>query len=216
MSDQKKKFEERKRKVSEVLRNDPTNIVERMEELGFSYVVEDYNDDSEIAEENAAKPNNLDERYIVEYLEGKDPPTNDILSNWTKVTSLDEPNYPLFRRYFRDGNRQLKNLIIHGLRINPTDRNMLANISFFHIHCPILKEIIELYTKACLEAPDNEVFEDIVFEFDDVTRYSGYDAILALSELFKEDDEKVALLQKIICERNKVFGAFHYKEGAVH
>lgn len=200
----KEVFWERVREVSEIMRRRPHNAIEALEALGFTYVVEDGEDEADIAEERAAMPQNTAERNLVEYLDGDAPPDETMLALWRDVTEAEEPNYPLYRRYFRAGNARLKALLLFGLEHNPADRELLSDLSFFHLFSPMLKELIALYSRACDAEDDPDRFTVLAGDFDDFTYDSGYEALLALQERYPSGSEKAVLVQKLFAEREKL------------
>src|SRR3954452_18407710 len=114
---------ERMRAVSEVFRRHPHDIVEEMEKLGFHYVVDDGGRaEAELLGERLASPANVEQQSLVEYFNGSMPPDERILEAWGAERDALEPNYALWRRYFRSGNKKLKMLIIFGLEREPADR----------------------------------------------------------------------------------------------
>ena len=58
-------FHARVRTVSDIFFRHPHNAIEELERLGFTYVVDDSEDENEIAEERAAEPRSMDEKTLV-------------------------------------------------------------------------------------------------------------------------------------------------------
>jgi hypothetical protein len=95
----------RMRAVSEAFRRHPHDIVEGMEKLGFHYVVDEGRAEAELSEERLASPVNARQQSLVEYFNGSTPPDERILEVWRAERDAPEPNYALWRRYFRSGNK---------------------------------------------------------------------------------------------------------------
>jgi hypothetical protein len=92
------------------------NAVEEIEKLGFTYVVDENENGDEIGEERSARPITADQVSLVSYLESTVSPDEHWLTLWRSETRLDDTPFSLWRRYFRAGNTQLKNLLLFGFR----------------------------------------------------------------------------------------------------
>ena len=193
-------FRERVRIVSEAFRRRPHNVIDELEKLGFVYETDDREDEEEIAEECAALPRTANEKTLVEYFESNSRPNNDLLTTWKQATNVDQPNYPLFRRYLRAGNVQLKALLLFGLERNPADRELLSDMSFFHVFTPMLKELIALYTHACNHENNLECFASLAQDFDDNTHASGYEALIALRDRYPADSCKAECIEQLLTQ----------------
>jgi hypothetical protein len=174
--------------VNEIFRDNPENYREELARLGFQWVDDGYPE--EIEEEENATVENGDQRMLVSYFNGDIELSDKILDAFIKEKSKDEPNYPLLRRYFRQGNKRLKALIYRGLEIDPTDKGFLNDLSFFHEFQPMLGELIERYTDACRLQEDMNEFSELVRDFYYNTAPDGYEAYEALKEIYGLDTSK--------------------------
>ncbi|MDA9983006.1 hypothetical protein N9H39_09825 [Gammaproteobacteria bacterium] len=66
---EKLKYEMKRDKVSEIIRNHPRDYIAKLEEIGFEYY-EDDEDEEEIEERNA-KPENQRQKELVDYFENR-------------------------------------------------------------------------------------------------------------------------------------------------
>ncbi len=106
---------------------------------------------------------------MVEYFNGSMPPDERTLEAWRAERDAPEPNYALWRRYFRSGNKKLKMLIVFGLEREPTDRALLSDLSFMHIFSPMLKELVGKYLAACDVEEDHAKFAALAQDFENHT-----------------------------------------------
>lgn len=107
--------QEKAEAVSHLFRRRPHNLIEKIEKLGFTYRVDDSEDAEDIAEERAARPKTTVQTVLV----------------WREETQRNNTPFPLWRRYFRAGNAQLKKLILFGLDRDATDRDLLDSLTAF-------------------------------------------------------------------------------------
>lgn len=152
--------------VSHLFRRRPHNLIEKIEKLGFTYRVDDSEDAEDIAEERAARPKTTAQTVLVYYLDGADTPTESLLALWREETQRNNTPFPLWRRYFRAGNAQLKKLILFGLDRDATDRDLLDSLSFLHSFLPMPKELLTRYKLACDQESDPQRFRELVQDFD--------------------------------------------------
>ena len=199
-TDERKQFREKSAKVSHILRERPYDSIAELEKLGFDYVSDGEDDATDIAEEQAATPNTDLQKQLVIFFEGSKPPTDMLVSDYLTELERDEPNYPLFRRYFRQGNTQLLALLRHGLDQNPTSPDLLNGLGFYHIFSPILKELISCYSKACEMEQDMSRYRQLAHDFHINCSASGYEALCALDETLQQDDPKKAVLRDLMSE----------------
>ena len=190
----------RMRAVSEAFRRHPHDIVEQMEKLGFHYVVDGGRAEADLLEERLASPANFQQQSLVEYFDGSMPPDERIVEVWRAERDAPEPNYALWRRYFRSGNKNLKMLIVFGLEREPTDRALLSDLSFMHIFSPMLKELISKYLAACDVEEDHAKFAALAQDFENHTYASGYAALVALSGRYPAGSFKVSYIEKLLME----------------
>ena len=83
-------------------------------------------------EEKLAKPENPNQELLIAYFEGDLELSDQMLDAFLTEKNSDAPNYPLFRKYFKSGNENLKRLIISGLKRSPADMGFLSDLTFFH------------------------------------------------------------------------------------
>lgn len=199
---QKMKTELLFEQVRKVIKDNPPDWRNQLEMIGFKWHEEEENDNKEITEENRALPDNENQKYLVSYFEGNLPLDENLLSIFTQEKNSNQPNYPLFGRYFRKGNDRLKALIVFALSKYPTDESYLWDLVFFHEHKNILKEVITAYIVACTKEQDLNNFEKLSRNFWYYTAADEYDALYALQEVFSENLEKIAIIENIIKERD--------------
>jgi hypothetical protein len=190
----------RMRAVSEAFRRHPHDIVEEMEKLGFHYVVDGGRAEAELSEERLASPVNARQQSLVEYFNGSIPPDERMLEIWRAERDAPEPNYALWRRYFRSGNKNLKMLIVFGLEREPTDRALLSDLSFMHIFSPMLKELVSQYLAACDVEEDHAKCTALAQDFENHTYASGYAALMALHGRYPAGSFKASCIDKLIME----------------
>ena len=70
-------------RVNEIFRNHPKDHIAKMEELGFEYFEDDYDDDEEIEERNA-RPENQRQRDLVAYFENKKKLSKKIFESYSE------------------------------------------------------------------------------------------------------------------------------------
>jgi len=189
-------------KVDEIFRNHPKDYIAKLEELGFSYFEDD--DDSEELEEGNAKPENQRQRDLVAYFENKKKLTKEIFESYSKEKSADDPNYPLIRKYFKEGNKNLKTLLLYGLDNYPGRIDLLSDLSFFHEFENILSILISYYTQACVDQQNLDTFAELAKDFYYSTKPDDYEAYYALRELFEPETEKRKIIDFLIMEEEEV------------
>lgn len=182
--------------VNEAIKSNPDNWRASLEDLGFEWHDdEDY--DQILKEESEAVPENLKQEYLVAYYEGHAGLNKQTIDAFIDERDSDNPNYPLFRRYFRQGNKYLKELLLLCLSEHPTDRDFLSDLVFFHEYTNILRELIQAYIKACIEESNIEMFKELTRDFYYNTKPDGYDALYELTEIFKNNREKISIIYDI-------------------
>lgn len=187
------KFEQ----VAKVIKEDPKNWSNRLEDIGFFWEDDGYDDQEEL-EEKLAKPENINQEFLVGYFDGHISFTEAVLKTFLEERESDNPNYPLFRKYFKSGNEQLRQLLLYGLSKTATDIDLLSDLTYFHEYRNILGELISLYLKACEDEQDVDKFEEIVMDFYYATKPDGYDALYELNEKLKQDNIKRETVKKLI------------------
>ena len=164
--------------------------------LGFEWLDDDYPD--EVEEENNAVPENKNQELLVAYFNGEVEFSHELVEIFLKEKLSNSPNYALLRRYFRQGNRNLKTLICHGLEMNPTDDGFLNDLSLIHEFHPMLGELIERYTEACRIQEDLDSFSELAQDFFYNTSLDGYEAYHALKEIYASDTPKGKVIDSLV------------------
>jgi hypothetical protein len=187
--------------VSEIFRTRPRNYIGALEEIGFEYHEED---DHEEIEERNAKFENQNQMELAAYLEGKQDPSDAILKIFFAEKDSERQNLPLIRRYFKEANQKLKALILYGLDHYPERIDLLSDLSYFHEFENILSLLISHYTRACFNEMNLQVFAELADDFYYATKPDGYEALIALRELFAPDTEKRKIVDFLISEEAEV------------
>ncbi len=184
-------------KVAKAIREDRKNWITQLEDIGFHWVDDGYGDE-ELVEEEQARPENPNQELLVAYFEGSTQFSEQILAAFLPEKYVEEPNYPLFRKYFRHGNENLKKMILSGLEGNPADIGLLSDLAFFHEFKNILSEMIGYYLMGCEHEKDPRLFEELVLDFYYNTEPDGFDALYELCEKYGPDSEKGMIVREII------------------
>jgi hypothetical protein len=195
-------------KVREIFRDNPNNPMEALEDIGFTWYDDDY--PSEEDEENSAGPENQNQEDLVEFFQGVEEPSDVILETFLAEKASDTPNLPLFRKYFRVANQNLKALILWALEHYPDRIDLLQDLGFFHEFGNILSTVIEHYTRACESQENMDTFTNLAQEFYYTTQPDGYDAYHALKDVFPVGSAKRALVDFLIAEEDSEDG--HVRE----
>ena len=193
-------FEKEKRKlvfkeVARVIKEHPKNYAEKLAELGFTWMDDEV--DEEAVEERAATIRTDNERYLVGYLEGETGLSDQVLDTYLVEKNSDALNYPLFRRYFKRGNDRLKELLMYGLKKQPTDIGLLSDLAYYHEFRNILGELIEAYMTACGREHELERFSQLVMSFYLDTVPDGFDAFHELEQVCSRGSEKWDAIQSV-------------------
>ena len=176
-------------KAAKAIKEDPKNWIKQLEDIGFEYFDDGYGDEEEL-EEKLAKPENPNQELLVDYFEGDIELSDQMLDAFLTEKDSDSPNYPLFRKYFKSGNENLKRLIISGLKRSPAAIGLLSDLAFFHEFKNILSELIEYYLIACDHEQNLQNFEKLALQFYYDTDPDGFDALYELSEKYRPDSDK--------------------------
>jgi hypothetical protein len=187
-------------KVDEIFRTQPDNYISALEETGFKYYDED---DPEEIEERDAKPENQNQRDLVEYFEGAKELSEEILATFFTEKDTEEPNLPLIRKYFKQTNQNLKSLILYGLDHYPARIDLLSDLAYFHEFENILSTLISYFTPACMNQMNLETFTELAQEFYYVTIPDGYEALYALRDLFEPNTDKRKIIDFLIQEKQE-------------
>ena len=191
-------------KVSDVFQNNPTDWRKDLEEIGFTWVDDSSEEDEE---EINAVAENTNQEYLVAYFENKVDFNSSLITIFKQETETDNPNYPLFRRYFKSGNSRLIQLLEAGLADAPTNQTLLSGLGYFHENNNILSKLIRIYTIACEKEQDMEKFKELCFDFFIYTQPDGSDALANLKLIFQADEKKLKVLGDVtamISDRDEV------------
>lgn len=178
--------------VSRIFNEHPNNYISRLEEIGFVY--HDDGPGEEEQEEAVAKPENKNQKDLIAFFNGNIPLSNEIVEKFLEERRCSDPNYPLFRKYFRQANKHLLSLILHGLLQDPVLIELLSDLTYFHEHQNILSTVVEHYTVACDLQYNLETFSELAMDFYYATLADDYDALYALKEWYPIDSEKRAIV----------------------
>jgi hypothetical protein len=181
--------------VSKVIRENPKNWAKKLEELGFQWVDDEYDEDE--VEENSARPENLNQGLLVAYFDGAVKFSEQVLEAYLAERASPTPNFPLIRKYFKRGNEHLRRLLIFGLERRPTDIGLLNDLGFFHEVSSILADVIHYYLKACKEEHDMRNFEELALSFYYDTMPDDFDAFYELEQHMAPGSDKAKIVQKI-------------------
>lgn len=174
--------------VSQIFKKHPDDYISKLEELGFTYHDDDY--DEEEQEEAIAKSLNNNQEYLVSYFNGDTPLSEKTLEIFLEERRSPAPNFPLIRKYFRQTNKHLLSLLLHGLNQYPVLDELLTDLAYFHEFQNILSTVIKHYTIACDEQENLETFSELAMDFYYATLADGYDALYALREKYPVGSDK--------------------------
>jgi hypothetical protein len=182
--------------VKDTFVNHPKDWVNKLEEGGFTWVDDGYGKQEELDEQNAI-PVTLNQEYLVAYFVGSVELDQKVLEAFESEKSSELPNYPLIRRYFKQGNPNLKRLLLFGISKAPTNLGFLSDLSFFNEFSPILPEMIELYINAGVKEESHQAFEELVRDFYCATVGYDFDAFHALAQLFLPGTDKRSIVDRV-------------------
>lgn len=192
------KEKERYNKVKEALKT--TSRQDRnakLSEMGFEYVEEE-SDDTEKYEENNAVPANKRQKVIVKYFENQCDLTPDVIQNFLIEIENEEPNYPLLRKYFKQGGAHIVKLLQESLILYPRRESLLNALAYFSVYNEnIFSNLIKAYNFACKTEHDLKLFKEIVKSFYINVSSHDYDVFLSLKELCKDNKQKLDTLIEI-------------------
>jgi len=194
-------------RINEIFKTKPEHYRTELAMLGFELLDSDYPD--EVEEENNAVPENKNQELLVGYFNGEVEFSYELMEVFLKEKISSSPNYALFRRYFRQGNDNLKTLIYHGLEMDPTDDGLLNDLSLIHEFHPMLGELIERYTEACIIQEDLDSFSELAQDFFYNTTLDGYEAYNALKEIFGSDTPKGKVVDSLVYIEEALSGQPH-------
>jgi hypothetical protein len=191
--------EDRMAEVSEIIRNHPRDYRERLEEVGFEWQDDDTDQqlyEEEAREEHAAVPKTQNQLRLIHFLDHGGRLTRRVLDAYLEERYSETSNIPLIRKYFKLANPNLKAILLKGLADNPTDLDLLDDLSYFSEFDSMLGELIHFYTAACLKETDLERFSQLAQDFHMNTYDQGYDALQELSTIFPSGT-KGAVIQNL-------------------
>lgn len=188
-------------KVAEAFADDSDNHPELLEQLGFEFF-DDESEKSEQQEEKIAQPQNARQQRLVDYFEGHTELSETQLEDFLSEKEAEEPNYALMRRYFKQGNEQLLQLLRFALTKQATRTDLLHDLYFFHLNRNIQIELIHRYLQACELERDIEHFSSLVEDFRVATRGINVDVLQQLSQAFSVDTAKGQKIRKIKAAMN--------------
>ena len=113
---------------------------------------------------------------------------------------IDNPNYPLIRKYYKEANKNLKSLLLYGLDNFPGRIDLLSDLAYLHEFEHILGILITYYTQACIDQENLETFSGLVKNFYYSINPDGYEAYYALRELFEPGTDKRRIIDFLIAE----------------
>jgi hypothetical protein len=173
--------------VSEIIKNHPRDFRERLEAAGFEWQDDDYDllYEEEAREEGSAVPETENQQQLVTFLDFGGPVTQTILEAYLQERHAETANLPLIRKYFKKANPNLKAILLEGLAVNPTDADLLDDLSYFSEFDSMLGELIHFYTEACHKELDTERFAALAHDFHMNTFEQGYDALHELATIFQ-------------------------------
>ena len=186
-------------KVDEIFRTQPDNYISALEDIGFTYYEDDYDDNEEIEEANA-KPENQNQKDLVAYFNGEKELSDRIIKIFLEEKETENPNLPLIRKYFKSANQNLKSLILYGLDHYPGRLDLLSDLGFFHEFENILSTLITYYTQACVDQQNLETFAELAQDFYYTTIPDGYEALYALRDLFEPGTDKREIIDILFAE----------------
>jgi len=168
-----------------------------LDQLGVAWL---HGDDSEeeLIEEHRARAENSNQRQLVAFFNGSEPPSDRVLEVFQSEMRADEPNDPLFRRFFRSRNDNLKCLLEYGLLKYPTDPNLLYDFGYFHQFQNCLNDVVGHYMHACSLEMDLPSFEILARDFHEITLDDGFEALQEMRQRFLDNDDKRRIIERLI------------------
>jgi len=178
--------------ISRILRENPHDYIAKLEEIGFIYHDDDI--DHEEQEEAEARPLNANQEYLVSFFDGAIPLSEKTVEIFLEERRSRQPNLPLIRKYFKQANKHLLSLLLHGLHRYPVSDELLSDLAYFHETQNILSILIDHYTAACEKQQNLEAFSELALDFFYATLPDGYDALHALKEKYPPGTTKRSVL----------------------
>ena len=187
---------DRMAQVSEIIKKHPHDFRERLEEVGFEWHDDEIDllYEEETKEERMAVPETENQRRLVHFLDTGGNVTRQVLDAYLEERYSETPNLPLIRIYFKQANPNLKAILLKGLAANPTDLDLLDDLSYFSEFDNMLGELIHFYTNACFKETDMERFSLLAQDFHVNTHDQGYDALQELTTIFRSGTKGAVIL----------------------
>jgi hypothetical protein len=192
-----KAVKEKYDKTRKILKNTPrSERYSKLVELGFEYIEEE-DDGIEKQEEDKAKPLNHRQKILVKYFEGKSHLSSDIIEQFILEIEGGDANYPLLRKYFKQGDKSILALLKQALVIYPLRASLINAFVFLSEHNNVFSELISAYTNACKREESISSFENLVRGFYMNTSKHDYDVFLSLREICKNNQQKLEIISKV-------------------
>ena len=182
--------------VDQIIKKYPKDHISKLEEIGFVY--HDDEKDEEELEEEAAKPLNANEEYLVSFFDGEIPLSDETCEIYLEERRNPNQNYPLVRKYFKSGNKNLLSMILHGLDLFPVSEELLSDLAFFHEYYGMLQILVDRYMTACENQENLEAFSELVMEFYYSIGSDEYNVLYALIKKFSVGTNKRKVIDFLI------------------
>jgi len=184
-------------KTQEILKNSHrSERYSKLVELGFEYIEEE-DDRIEKQEEDNAKSLNNRQKTLVKYFEGQFCLSLDIIEQFILEIEGEDTNYPLLRKYFKQGGNSILELLKQALVIYPLRESLINAFVFLNEHNNVFSELISAYTNACKKEESISSFEDLVRGFYMNASKHDYDVFLSLREICKKNQQKLEIISKV-------------------
>ena len=179
--------DDRLAQVNEIIKNHPRDYRERLEAIGYVWQDDEYDAlyEEEIREEALAVPQTENQQRLIRFLDNGGRITRQMVDAYLVERYSETPNLPLIRKYFRRANPHLKALLLKALAANPTDADLLDDLSYFSEFDSMLGELIQFYTDACIKETDMDRFSLLAQDFHMNTFDQGFDALHELTTIFQ-------------------------------
>lgn len=184
-------------KTRKMLKNTPrSEKYSKLVELGFEYIEEE-DDGIEKQAEDDAKPLNNRQKTLVKYFESQSCLSSDIIEQFILEVESEDANYPLLRKYFKQGDKSILALLKQALVIYPLRESLINAFVFLSEHNNVFSELISAYTNACKREESISSFEDLVRGFYMYAYMHDYDVFLSLREICKNNQQKLEIISKV-------------------
>lgn len=174
--------------IDKIFREHPRDYISKLEQIGFTYY--DDEPDQEEQEEAIAKPINSNQEYLVSYFNGKIPLSDETIEIFLEERRSPKPNFPLIRRHFKEANKYLLSLLLHGLHRYQVSEELLSDLAYFHEYQNIMSLLVDYYSIACEKQENLQVFSELVQDFYYAVDPDGFDVFHALRERYPVGTDK--------------------------